>query len=84
MNDVGMQEKIQLEIAKKTLLMRILDKGAYERLARVRIANSMLADQVELYLIQNAQKDPSRISEEKLKQILNLLTTKRKTKIMRR
>jgi len=78
------QEKIQLEIAKKTLLMRILDKGAYERLARVRLANPTLAEQVELYLIQNAQSNPSRLSEEKLKQILNLLVQKRKTKIMRR
>ena len=84
MNNISNQEKIQLEIAKKTLLMKILDKGAYERLARVRLANAQLAEQVELYLIQNAQQDPSRVTEEKLKQKINLLTTKRKTKIMRR
>lgn len=71
-------------MAKRALLMRVLDKGAFERLARVRIANPNLAEQVEMYLIQRAQTNPERVTESKLKELLNLLVKKRKTKIMRR
>ena len=79
-----MDERAQLEAAKKTILMKILDKNAYERLARVRIANPTLADQVELYLIQRAEQIKEPIEDEKLKTLLEALITKRKTKIMRR
>jgi DNA-binding TFAR19-related protein (PDSD5 family) len=79
-----MDERAQLEAAKKTILMKILDKNAYERLARVRIANPTLADQVELYLIQRAEQIKEPIEDEKLKTLLAALITKRKTKIMRR
>jgi len=79
------EEKLQMEIAKKTLLMKILDKAGFERLARVKIANPMLAEQVEMYLIQAHQSGQIQaVSEDKLKQILDMLVTKRKTKIMRR
>jgi DNA-binding TFAR19-related protein (PDSD5 family) len=79
------QERFQLEIAKKSLLMQILDKGAFERLGRVRIANPALAEQVELYLIQaNQSGQIGYITEQMLKEILNMLVTKRETKIMRR
>ncbi len=80
------QEAAELEAAKKSLLMKILTKDAYERLGRVRMSNSMVAAQLELYLIQVYQSGQlaGSITDEKLKQILSVLTTdKKKTKIKR-
>jgi DNA-binding TFAR19-related protein (PDSD5 family) len=79
-----MDEKSQFELAKKSILMKILDKKAYERLSRIRMVNPTLADQVELYLIQRAEQIKEPIEDEKLKTLLEALITKRKTKIMRR
>lgn len=76
----------QYQEIKKQILMKFLDKGAYERLGRVRIANAMLAEQVEMYLIQLYQTGQMKemLTEEKLKQILNLIVQKHETKIVRR
>ena len=82
MND----QKAQLEAMKRELLLKFLDKEAFERIGRVKLANPMLAEQVELYLIQLFQSGQlkERLSDTKLKEILNLLTAKKETKIMRR
>ena len=76
----------QLEQMKKHLLKRILSKEAYERLARVRIANSQMANQLELYLMQMFQEGKLRdeVSDHKLKEILMILTEKRDIKIRRK
>ncbi len=81
------REIAELEAAKKTMLMKILTKDAYERLGRVRISNSLVAAQLELYLIQVYQSGQltETITEEKLKQILSILVgEKKKTKIKRK
>ena len=86
MND-EMLQVAQLEAARKTLLTKILDREAVERLGRVRMANPMLATQLEAYLMQLYQAGQLKetITDEKLKQILEVLTTQpRKTKIKRK
>lgn len=80
------QQMRQLEEMKKQLLGKILDKEAFERLARVRIANPSLAGQVELYLLQLFQQGKLRnlVTDEKLKEILRILSEKRDISIKRR
>jgi programmed cell death protein 5 len=86
MNDEMFQAQ-QLEAVRKTLLTKILDREAVERLGRVRMANPMLANQLEAYLVQLYQAGQLKetINDEKLKQILDVLTAQpRKTKIKRK
>ena len=76
----------QLEAMKKEMMRKILDKNALERLGRVRMANPMLASQLEMYLIQLFQSGQLRetLSDDKLRKILETLTEKKKTTIRRR
>ena len=76
----------QLEAVKKEALRKILDKDAFERLSRVKMANPMLASQLEIYLIQLYQSGQlnETITDEKLKNILDTLTEKKKTNIRRK
>lgn len=86
MLDVTPEQLAQFEQMKKQMMGKILDKSAAERLGRVRVANPMLATQLEIYLIQLHQTGQLKeiITDEKLKQILNALTEKKQTRIMRR
>jgi len=81
-----MNEAAQIEAMKKMIMNQLLTKEAAERLGRVRVANPNLASQVEMYLIQVAQSGQigGKIDDNKLKQILELMTEKKKTKIMRK
>ena len=77
----------QIEKMKKELLRKVLTKEAMERLSRVRLANSTLATQLELTLVQMVQNGQARghITDEQLRGILDTLTTvKKKTSISRR
>lgn len=76
----------EIEKAKKELLGKILDKEAYERISRVRLANPQLASSAELYLLQlfQAGKMAGKINDKQLKEILTLLSEKREIKIKRR
>lgn len=76
----------QVEEMKKQMLVKILTKDAYERLARVRVANPQLAGQAELYLLQLFQsgKFQGRLSDEKLKEVLRLLSEKKEITIKRK
>ncbi|MBU5575171.1 MAG: DNA-binding protein [Candidatus Aenigmatarchaeota archaeon] len=71
-------ENLEIEIAKKTILSKILDKNAYERLSRIKIANQIFANQIEAYLINLYQlgRIQQVISDEKFKQMLDLLSEK--------
>jgi len=70
----------QIEAAKKTLLQRFLTKEARERLATVRMANKGLAEQIEMALVEAAHSGQiqGQIDEEKLKEILNRATGKKR------
>lgn len=76
----------QIEEMKKAVLTRILTKEAYERLSRVRSVNPMLANQADLYLLQLYQTgkltDP--ITDEKMREILKLLSEKKELSIKRK
>ena len=76
----------QMEEMKRQALAKILDKEAFERLARVRIANPQIAAQVELYLLQLFQsgKLNERISDSKLREVLSVLSEKKEITIKRR
>lgn len=84
-NDYAAEQAAQLEMLKKNILRNILTKEALERLGRVRLANPVLAAQLELYLVQVYQSGQLKetITDQKLKQILDVLTAKRETKIKR-
>jgi len=80
------EQAAQLEIAKKIILNKILTKNAIERLGRVRLANPILATQVETYLIQLFQTGQLKdtVTDIKLKQILSVLAQNKKITIKRR
>lgn len=71
---------------KKEILRKVLTKEALERLGRVRVANPVLATQLEIYLFQLYQtgKFTEIIDDKKLKQILEVLSPERKIKIKRK
>lgn len=75
-----------IEEMKKQLLGQVMEKEAIERLSRVKLANPLVASQVENYLIEIFQsgKLNKKVSDSELKQILDVLVEKRKTKIKRR
>ena len=82
MNEQENIQNAQIEAMKKMILRNILDKNAMERLSRVRLANPTTASQVEMYLIQLYQAGQIKeVDDEKLKQILNALTTKKEWRI---
>lgn len=77
----------QFETLKKETLRKILTKNALERLGRIKLANPVLATQLELYLFQVYQSGQLKetIDDRRLKQILSVLVPKkRKTKIRRK
>jgi programmed cell death protein 5 len=76
----------QIEEMKKQLLSKILTRDAHERLSRVRMVNSQLAGEVDLYLLQiyQAGKLQNPISDEKLKEVLGFLSQKKEMNIKRR
>ena len=80
------EEMEELEALKKSVLRKILTKEALERLGRVRLANPLIATQLEMYLFQLHQTGQLKetIDDKKLKKILSVLVPKRKTKIRRK
>jgi len=76
----------EFEALKKEVLRKILTKEALERLGRVRIANPLVATQLEIYLFQLYQTGQIKetVDDKKLKKILSVLVPKRKTKIKRK
>jgi programmed cell death protein 5 len=89
MNGIDLKELAQmrqLEEMKRSILTRILTKEAFERLSRVRSVNPMLANQADLYILQIYQtgKMSGPVTDEKLKEILKLLSERKDFSIKRR
>lgn len=84
--EMDLNQLRQMEEMKKQVMRKILDKEAFERLARVRIANPKLAAQIELYLLQlyQAGKLPEQVSDAKLKEILIILSEQKEVRITRK
>jgi programmed cell death protein 5 len=76
----------ELEKIKKEAIRSILTKEAMERLGRVRMVNPLLTQQIELYLLQLYQTGQlkEKIDDAKLKEILAMLSEKKKFSIKRR
>ena len=77
----------QFEAIKKDSLKKALTKEATERLARVKLANPVLATQLEMFIVQVYQTGQvkKKIDDKKLKQILSVLVPKKRaTKIKRK
>ncbi len=77
------EDEMKKEI--KNILLKILDKKAYERLGNIRFVKPEFAQQLELYLIQLYQSGQIRtvITDEQFKKILLLLNKKKEFKIKR-
>ncbi len=73
----------EIEKLKKEVLRKMLTKEAMERLGRVRLVKPLLAQQLELYLIQLYQAGQLRemIDDAKLRNILSILSEKKDWKI---
>jgi programmed cell death protein 5 len=77
----------EFEAIKKDALRKILTKDALERIGRIKVANPLIAAQLEMYLFQLYQsgKLKEMIDDTKLKQILEVLVPeKKKIKIKRK
>jgi len=75
----------EFEKLKKDILSKALNKEAAERLGRVRLANPVVAAQLEVYLVQMYQTGnlKERVNDNQMKKILDVLTAKKETKIKR-
>jgi len=75
----------QIENIKKTILRKILEKEAIERLGRLKLVKPDLANQIELYLVQLYQSGQIQgmVTDNDIKNILETLTVK-KTNIRRK
>jgi programmed cell death protein 5 len=80
------QQAQQLELMKRQLLGNILTKDAFERLGRVRTVNPGLAAQAELYMLQlyQAGKLKQKITDGKMREVLNVLSERKGFNIKRR
>jgi programmed cell death protein 5 len=80
-----MQQLRQIEEMKRQLLSSMLTKEAFERLSRVRMVNPDTAGQLELYLVQLYQtgKFQEKITDERLREVLKALASKRQVRIKR-
>jgi programmed cell death protein 5 len=84
--ELSIEQMKQIEEMKKKIMNDVLTKEAFERLGRVRSANPQLAGQVELYLLQiyQAGKIHDKITDEKLKDVLRVLSEKKEFRIKRK
>ena len=80
------EDAAEFEALKKETLRKILTKEALERLGRVKLANPIVANQLEIYLFQLSQTGQLKemIDDAKLKHILSVLMPFKKTKIRRK
>lgn len=84
--DLQKAQQEEFERMKKEALRNLLTKEAMERLGRVRLVNPLLTQQLELYLLQLLQTGQvkEKIDDAKLKEILTLLSNKKKWTIKRK
>jgi len=84
MNEDEIQQQ-EMEQMKKTVLKKILDKSAIERMGRIRLVKPDVANQLELYLMQLYQSGKLKnvVTEDQLIMILDSLSAKRGFKIIR-
>lgn len=76
----------KMEVMRKAIMQEILTKKARERLARLRLVKPEVAAQLELYLMQlyQAGKITTQLTDEQLKSILEMLSSKKEFRIIKR
>ena len=79
-------EMQKIEQIKKMILRSILTKEARERLNRIKLVKPELAMQLELYLVQLYQSGKLRdqMTDEQLKDILQMLSSEKNFKIIKK
>lgn len=79
-------EMQKIEQIKKMILRNILTKEARERLNRIKLVKPELAMQLELYLVQMYQSGKLRgqMTDEQLKDILQMLSSEKNFKIIKK
>jgi len=84
--EITSAEMQKFEEIKKIILMNVLTKEARERLNRVKLVKPDLALQIELYLVQLYQSGKLRgqMTDEQLKSILEMLTSGKDFKIIKK
>jgi len=83
---ISPEELQRIEEMKRMILRNVLTKEARERLGRIKLVKSDLANQLELYLVQlyQAGKIRTKLTDEQLKTILESLTSGKKFKIIKK
>jgi len=83
--ELTVEQMQQIEHMKKLIMKKILSKESIERLARLKLVKSEMANQLELYLLQLYQsgKITNEITDEQLKAILGSISSKKQFKIIR-
>lgn len=79
-------EMQKIEQIKKMILRNVLTKEARERLNRIKLVKPELAMQLELYLVQLYQSGKLRgqMTDEQLKDILQMLSSEKNFKIIKK
>ena len=80
------EQKATLEAQKQSILRQILTEEARQRLANIKLVRPQVAEAVEMRLIQLAQQGSlsAKLTDEQLKEILTVLSEKKKTTIKRK
>ena len=70
------EEIQQVELMKRTMLRKILSRGAIDRLSRIKMVKPDVAAQLEAYLMDlyKSGKIKSEVSEEQMKMILETIS----------
>lgn len=81
----NLEEINRMEKIKAMILRKILSKEAIERLGRIKLVKPELAAELELYIIQlyQAGKMKGEITDEQLRSILDMLTSKKRFNILK-
>ena len=84
--EVSPAEMQKIEQIKKMILGNVLTKEARERLNRIKLVKPELAMQLELYLVQLYQSGKLRgqMTDEQLKDILQMLSSEKNFKIIKK
>ncbi|MBU3904526.1 MAG: DNA-binding protein [Nanoarchaeota archaeon] len=79
-------KKIHMDGANKEVLKKAMTKDALERLSRLKISSPITATQLEAYIIHVYQTGQvtTKIDDEQLKQVLQVLNPKKDVKIIRK
>jgi programmed cell death protein 5 len=70
------EEIQQVELMKKTMMRKLLSRGAIDRLSRIKMVKPDIAAQLEMYLLDlyKSGKIKSEVSEEQMKMILETIS----------